>query len=173
MDHFGCVNITKKGIVKMKKFLSVILATAILFSLCISSAFATIDLTTNDNWDWSNYYGLSDQLFSATGWAKIEASFGRSIDYGVTLSAIEEQQVTYNVNIQCAATYASGGQDYDSGTGSVSFDEYVNAGTVFETLYLPYYDTLINVDAEFRVGSAGDLKWLGFIYQTYTPGIDT
>jgi len=157
----------------MKKFLSVILATAILFSLCVSSAFATIDLTTNDDSDWSNYYGLSDQLFSATGWAKIEASFGRSIEYGVTLTSITPLNVTYNVNIQCAATYASGGQDYDSATESVSFNNsQAVERKVFETLYLPYYDTLINVDAEFRVGSMGDLKWLGLIYQTYTPGID-
>ena len=153
----------------MKKILAVLLATAMLLSVCAFSVFAEHDFSTNQSGQFSENYA-SDEI-TVEGWADPEFDLGRSILYGVTIMNLQKSTVVYNGYIQCVATFSDETIDMDEYVGSVTLDEN-QFDDIDQCHFLPFGKTLVSFDAEFQVTSSGYLKWEGVISYTYTPGID-
>ena len=153
----------------MKKILAVLLATAMLLSVCAFSAFAAHDFSTNQSGQFSEYYVRNE--ITVEGWADPEFDLGRSILYGVTITNHVRSEVVYYGYIQCVATFSDETIDMDEYVGFVTLI-HEEKGDVDQCNFLPYGKTLVSFDAEFQVASSGYLKWEGVVSHTYTPGID-
>ena len=153
----------------MKKFLAVLLATAMLLSVCAFSAFAAHDFSTNQSGQFSEYYVRNEIIVE--GWADPEFNSGRNIFYGVTITNLQRSEVVYNGYLQCVATFSDETIDIDETNDSVTL-EHEGEGNICQFHFLPFGKTLVSFDAEFQVTSSGYLKWEGIVSHTYTPGID-
>ena len=154
----------------MKKFLAVLLATAILLSVCAFSVFAADRTSTNEQGQLSYYYVDEDEL-TVEGWTVLELNLGKSIFYGVTITNHEEARIVYDGYIQCVATFSDGSMDIDTYSESVPIAS-AHSGNVSQFLFLNPGKTLVSIDAEFQVSSSGYQKWEGSLSKAYTPGID-
>ena len=154
----------------MKKFLAVLLATAMLLSVCVVSVFAGQRTSTNDS-DQSYDYYVPEEELTVEGWTVLELNLGKSIFYGVTITNHEEARIVYDGYIQCVATFSDYSLDIDSCSDFVTVDKDKN-GNVSQFLFLNPGKTLISIDAEFQVSSSGYQKWAGSLSKAYTPGID-
>ncbi len=161
----------------MKKFLAVLLATAMLLSVCVFSVFAVPTDPTETYHQLStrlpnqlSEYHTSDDII-VEGWADLYIESGRSILYGVTIENNEKNEIVYHGYIQCAATFLDESMSLDSYSDRVvlTTSAYDN---IYQRLYLTSGKTLVSIDAEFQVSSSGYLKWEGCISHTYTPGIN-
>ena len=153
----------------MKKLFAILLATAMLLSVCAFSAFAAHDFSTNHPGQSYEYYVRNE--ITVEGWADPEFNLGRNIFYGVTITNHEEKEVVYTGYIQCVATFSDETIDVDEDTYSVTL-EHQDEGDICQFHFLPFGKTLVSFDAEFQVTSSGYLKWEGIVSHTYTPGID-
>ena len=155
----------------MKKFLSIILATALMFSILAVPSFATDDrLTTNGDFGTYEYY-VSTDLITVEGWTDFELNIGRSVSFGVEIWNYEEAEIIYEAEMQCAVDYVDGTQDFLWSEDSVAI-RCNDDGEVYDVMYLSFDNTAISIDAEFHVYSSGFEKWFGSIARTYTHGID-
>ena len=153
----------------MKKILAVLLATAMLLSVCAFSVFAEHDFSTNHPGQWCENYAPGE--ITVEGWADPEFNSGKNIFYGVTITNHEKKEVVYTGYIQCVATFSDETIDVDEDTYSVTL-RHEGEGDICQFHFLPFGKTLVSFDAEFQVASSGYLKWEGGIAHTYTPGID-
>ena len=161
----------------MKKFLSVLLATAILLSVCAVSVFADPietyhQLSTNQSGQLSLHY-ISEEELIVEGWADLYINSGRSILYGVTIQNKDEEHrhIIYDGYIQCAATFSDDSMDVDSYFDGVAL-VYSAYDNIYRRLYLPLEKTLVSLDTEFQVLSSSYLMWEGSISKQYTPGVN-
>lgn len=154
----------------MKKFLAVLLATAILLSVCAFSVFAADRTSTNEQGQLSDYY-VSEEELTVEGWTVLELELGKSIFYGVTITNHTKNKVVYDGYIQCVATFSDGSMDIDTCSYPVTIES-KHSGDVSQFLFLNPGKTLISIDAEFQVSSSGYQKWAGSLSKAYTPGID-
>jgi Spy/CpxP family protein refolding chaperone len=153
----------------MKKLFAILLATAMLLSVCAFSVFAEHDFSTNQSGQFSENYASNEVIVE--GWADPEFNSGRNIFYGVTITNLQRSQVVYDGYIQCVATFSDETIDMDEYVGFVTLI-HEEKGDVDQCNFLPYGKTLVSFDAEFQVASSGYLKWEGIVSHTYTPGID-
>ena len=153
----------------MKKILAVLLATAMLLSVCAFSVFAEHDFSTNHSGQSSENYARDEVIVE--GWADPEFNSGRNIFYGVTIKNLQQSEVVYKGYLQCVATFSDETIDIDETNDSVTLLS-GKEGNVYQFHFLPFGKTLVSFDAEFQVTSSGYLKWEGIVSHTYTPGID-
>ena len=153
----------------MKKFFAVLLATAILLSVCAFSVFAADPTSTNEQGQLSYYYVLGE--LTVEGWTVLELNLGKSIFYGVTITNHQKNEVIYDGDAQCVATFSDGSVDIDFCSYKVNV-EHNDSGEISQFLFLNPGKTLVSIDADFQVSSSGYLKWEGSISKAYTPGID-
>ncbi len=150
--------------------MAVLLATAMLLSVCAVSVFAEHEFSTNQAGQLSEYYDCEEEL-TVEGWADPEFNLGKNIFYGVTIMNHMEYEITYDGYVQCIATFSDDSIDVDV----CSYDVVIETGDdgdVSQMLFLNPGKTLISVDGEFQVSSSGYLKWTGSLSHAYTPGID-
>ena len=154
----------------MKKIISVFLATVMLFSLCATSVFAE-EITTTPPYGDDEYYSNSDEELLAYGWVNFNPATDITLLYGVMIKNLQDSRVTYGYNMQCAVNYDDETQDFDYAHGYVTLNYEENASR--NSFVLLYTDkTVVYIDAEFHVNSSGYEKWMGFIGQTLTLGIN-
>ena len=153
----------------MKKSFAVLLAMVFMFFVFSMSLFATpiIDLNTNEH---GNFDYEVTGWFYALGMIKLKSG-SRVLQYGVQLTSLQNFDISYHINSQCAVTYADETQDYEDFYAYCSPEFYKDI-SVIQPMHLSSAKTVVYVDGEFHVSSAGDEKWVGSIGQTYTPGID-
>ena len=152
----------------MKKILAVLLATAMLFAAFAMPAFAaTITLNTNNDGNSENF---NVDWLDGLGIAILDTDAGM-INYGLWMKNKLNLEVTYHFNAQCAVDYADETQDYEDYYGYFYFG---GAGddTVLQPMQLSSGKTIIKIDAEFHIHSAGEELWWGILGHTYTAGID-
>ena len=154
----------------MKKFFAVLLATAMLLSVCVVSVFAGQRTSTNES-DQSYDYYVPEKELTVEGWTVLELNLGKSIFYGVTITNHKEDKIVYDGYIQCVATFSDGSMDIDTYSESVPIAS-EHSGNVSQFLFLNPGKTLVSIDADFQVSSSGYLKWEGSLSKAYTPGID-
>ena len=153
----------------MKKLFCMLLATVMLFSLCTVSVFAD-EFTTNAPYGDEDYYVSRTEL-DADGWVRFDSTPGSTIHYGVTITNLLNYRITYGYNMQCVVVYDDETYDLDSTNTSLTLaaNEQKNGASML----FPYSDkTIVYIDAEFHVSSSGYEKWMGYIGQTLTLGIN-
>ena len=153
----------------MKKFFAVLLATAMLLSVCaVSASAASISLDTTKDGDSECF---ANDWLDGLGFVTLNTDL-RTIDYGLWMKNKLDIESTYHFNAQCAVDYADETQDYEDYYGYWYFSDNVKEQDVSQKMHLSSEKTIIKIDAEFHISSAGNELWCGYISQTYTAGID-
>ena len=155
----------------MKKIISVILATVMLFAVCTMSVFA-ISISTNDGTTNPNVGSLH---YVDTIEAKGKLNFSpsnRYLDYTVSCKNINHDELyDYHLYAQCAINYSDESQDFYTVTNQLLIGHNTER-TIRGDAVLPSNKTVVGFDAEFFVWYNHNTLWEGYIYETYTVGIN-
>ena len=151
----------------MKKLLTVILATVMLFSVIITSVYADEQLDTTGN---DSYYFDYEDTWNCLG--TITFTVGtRILKQEVVAAYSGDLEIVCHFYSQCAVNYADGTQDFDYTFGTRNVTNEQNR-SIFKRMTLPAGKTIVSFDGECQVYSNQTTIWEGFIGHTYTPGID-
>lgn len=139
------------------------------FSVCTVSAFAA--LISLDTIKDGGSECFADEWLDGLGFVEYDTD-SRTIEYGLWMNNKLNIENTYHFNAQCAVDYADETQDYEDYYGYWYFGDGEGAQDVSQVMHLSSGKTVIKIDAEFHIHSAGNELWWGSIAQTYTAGID-
>ena len=153
----------------MKKLLTVILATVMLFSVIVTSVYADEQLNTNANGDSTYYFGYEEK-WNCLG--TITFTVGtRVLEQKVEATYTGREEIVCHFYSQCAVNYADETQDFDYTFGTRDVTN-KNSQSISKSMTLPSGKTIVSFDGECQVYSNQTTIWEGLVGHTYTPGID-
>ena len=150
----------------MKKFFAILLASAMMFSLCAVSVFAESEYVTptEEELEYLDFDALGEIIYYPginTIWYKLQ------------VWNLMDSTLDATLYMQCVATYSD--DSFDVGSHQESFMiSSEGSRAINREMYLSSRKTLVSVNAECRVYQDGsDLEtWLGYIDYPSTLGIN-
>ena len=152
----------------MKKLISVLLATAMIFAVCAMPAFAISSadgVSTNDYPKGSINY--TNGAIEGEGSLQFNPAT-RAVSYTVSCTNINYDGLSnFHLWAQCAINYADGSQDFDTVTIQVLIG-HEHGTTLADSFIVPSNKTVVSLDAEYQIWHENGTLWEGHIYVPLT-----
>ena len=150
----------------MKKFFAILLASAMMFSLCAVSVFAerVVVTPTEEELGYLDFDALGEIIY----YPGIN-----TIHYNLWVKNLLSDPMSCELFMQCVATYSDDSFDVSEQSGYYVLEGAERRG-IDMSMFLPSTKTLVSINAECRVYQDGsDLEtWLGYIDYPSTLGIN-